>query len=114
MEWFIELFRMAIRTADKGANLDERLGHLNSTFTTILYRNVCRSLFEKDKLLFSFLLCTKIMVANHELDSAELRFFLQGDTALEHERPLPAACAGWLSDKSWGDLLALEKLPAFA
>ena len=54
------------------------------------------------------------MVANHELDSAELRFFLQGDTALEHERPLPAACAGWLSDKSWGDLLALEKLPAFA
>jgi dynein heavy chain len=33
-------------------------------FTSLLYKNVCRSLFEKDKLLFSFLMCLKIMEEN--------------------------------------------------
>ena len=117
MEWFINLFIVAIKQAEKGENLEERLGHLNATFTHILYRNVCRSLFEKDKLLFSFLLCTKIMIANDRLELLELRYLLQGNTAMDHEREMPTAHddktkTKWLSEKTWGDLLALEKLPA--
>jgi dynein heavy chain len=37
-------------------------------FTSLLYKNVCRSLFEKDKLLFSFLMCMKIMEENNDID----------------------------------------------
>jgi dynein heavy chain, axonemal len=77
LEWYINLFVMAINQAEKSSILDERLGHLKEAFTYILYVNVCRSLFEKDKLLFSFLLTIKIMMSEGKLDSRELRYFLQ-------------------------------------
>jgi dynein heavy chain, axonemal len=77
LDWYISLYESAIEQADKSKVLEERLGNLNDCFTYILYKNVCRSLFEKDKLLFSFLLTTKIMSGHRTLDPAELRFFLQ-------------------------------------
>lgn len=41
-------------------NLPKRIENINNYFTFSLYSNVCRSLFEKDKLMFAFLLCTRI------------------------------------------------------
>lgn len=77
LEWYINLFLNAIQAAEKSRVLDERLRHLKDAFTYILYVNVCRSLFEKDKLLFSFLLTIKIMTSEGKLDARELRLFLQ-------------------------------------
>lgn len=51
---------------------------MNDFFTLALYRNVCRSLFEDHKLLFSFMLCTKILFGSNAIDMAEWRFFLAG------------------------------------
>lgn len=111
LDWYISLYETSIKQATKSKNLEERLGHLNDCFTYLLYTNVCRSLFEKDKLLFSFLLTTKILLGRRGLEEQELRFFLQGSTSMESSEP--NLFPDWLSDKCWNDILTLCDLSAF-
>ena len=110
LDWYIALYELAINTADKTKVLEERLKNLNEAFLSILYNNVCRSLFEKDKLLFSFLLTTKLLLGQNKLDALELRFFLQGSSFMELPEPLPVE---WLEEKAWGDIIAMNELPNF-
>ena len=46
----------------------ERSKALNKAFTYALFINVCRSLFEAHKLMFSFLLAIKILQNRKEID----------------------------------------------
>lgn len=98
---------MAIDKAPKAHVLEDRLRNLSDCFTALLYTNVCRSLFEKHKLLFSFLLSIKIMQGEERINGEELRFFLQGATSLDLVEPNPLAGGEeWLSDKTWGEIIA--------
>jgi dynein heavy chain len=120
LDWYIGLYEMAIKQAPKSKVLDERIKSLNDTFSLILYKNVCRSLFEKDKLLFSFLLTSKIQLSKGAhteskggLNEAELRFFLQGSMSTSSNSIDSNPFSEWLQDKSWANLMGLCELPAF-
>jgi len=88
--------------------------NLNDYFTLSLYRNVCRSLFERHKLLFSFLLCTKIMFGDSKIDMGEWRFFLAGPSGEIEQKPNPT---NWLDDLEWGvvyeQLYGMSQLDTF-
>jgi len=109
--WFINLFILGINEASHSEDVDVRVAHLISYFTYLLYRNVCRSLFEKDKLLYSFLNTVRIMQSEEKLEPADLRFLLTGGSGLG-DTGVAKPCT-WMSDKAWSDVCSLAKLKRF-
>jgi dynein heavy chain len=115
LQWFQRLFASAVNNSEQSEDADSRVQILNNFFTLSLYQNVCRSLFEANKLIFSTLLCVKILFGNNELDPAEWRFFLAGAAGTIDEVPNPTE---WLGDVEWiqtyRQLFVMDRdLPAF-
>jgi dynein heavy chain len=124
LQWFVQIFISAILAAPQSLTNDmaERLSNLNSFFTRLLYENVCRSLFEQHKLLFSFLLTVKINEAKGLVNPAEWRFLIAGGRSTNDQssalsptsnklfNPAPA----WLVENNWDQIVSLGQLPSFS
>ncbi|XP_062266298.1 dynein axonemal heavy chain 3 [Platichthys flesus] len=109
LTWFINLYVYSISESVESDDLTERIDSIVEYFTLCIYNNVCRSLFEKDKLLFSLLLTIGIMQGKGQVDDQVWRFLLTGGVALDNPYPNPAT--EWLSDKSWSEIVRASKLP---
>lgn len=109
--WFMNLFVSAIHHSDKSDDVELRINNMNEYFTFSLFTNVCRSLFEKHKLLFSFLLSVRILMDENKIDSDEWKFLLTGTGLAEKHMENPAQ--DWLSPQSWAELLTLSTLPSY-
>ena len=112
LAWFMGLFRLGIQNATASEVLAERLKNIIDYFTFSIYQNVCRSLFEKHKLLFSFLLCVRIMQGDDKIDSEEFKFLLSGppSTKTDGDNPAPE----WMTINSWTEFSNMHfELPHF-
>ncbi|KAK7898572.1 hypothetical protein WMY93_019425 [Mugilogobius chulae] len=109
LTWFINLYLFSIAQSLKSDDVEERIRNIVDHFTLSIYNNVCRSLFEKDKLLFSLLLTVGILQGKGKVDDGVWRFLLTGGIALDNPHPNPAP--EWLSDKSWSEIVRASKLP---
>ncbi len=66
-------------------------------------QNVCRSLFEKDKLLFAFHLSSRLAIDEAKMSTDELRFMLTGGVAMG-DLPLDNPAPEWISERMWGEV----------
>ncbi|XP_070695267.1 dynein axonemal heavy chain 12 [Pempheris klunzingeri] len=108
LSWFVNLYINSIKDSVKAKILERRLRYLIEHFTYNLYCNVCRSLFERDKLLFSFLLCSCLLLAKEEIDYSDFMFLLTGGVGLQNTTPNPDP--SWLQDKSWDEICRANEL----
>jgi dynein heavy chain len=108
LSFFKRIYDRALRNGDhiEKSKKNDRKNFFIREFTSLLYDNICRSLFQRDTLLFSFLMCLKIMDETEgNLDQSEVRFLLTGGTKVDLSKPNPAGEGGFLTDKTWASIL---------
>lgn len=111
LQWFRSLFIQAIRLAAPAEDINARIENLNSFFTYYVYTNICRSLFERHKLLFSFLLTVRILQGYDEIDPLEWMFLISGKCISSLNLPNPSP--DWIDNRMWSEIVAISTLPVF-
>uniref|UniRef100_A0A4W4DRY3 Dynein heavy chain C-terminal domain-containing protein n=1 Tax=Electrophorus electricus TaxID=8005 RepID=A0A4W4DRY3_ELEEL len=102
LSWFLNLYLQSIAQSAGSDHLAVRVANILDHFTAAVYSNVCRALFEKDKLLFSLLLTVGVMRAKGQVNDLVWRFLLTGGVTLDNPHPNPAP--EWLTEKAWSEV----------
>ena len=78
--------------------------------------NVCRALFERHKLLFSFTMAITVLQGDGLIDPQEWRFLISGKTMTPKtaDNPAPEGSAnGWIDIRMWDEVCAVSGLETF-
>ncbi|XP_049961962.1 dynein axonemal heavy chain 6-like [Schistocerca serialis cubense] len=100
LRYFNQVFNTVIETSEKSDILDVRLMTLLAAITLAVYTNVSRGLFERHKLVFSFLLCINILKHAGEITEAQWGFLLRGPMSAKKDLPKKPDIPT-LSDAMW-------------
>jgi dynein heavy chain len=101
---------MAIDNSEQSVIIEERVDSLKSYFTHSLYANVCRSLFEKHKLLFSFILTAKLKESEGAISSVQYEFLIATMPGLTNSLGLENQAESWMPNHIWNKFCDLSRL----
>lgn len=108
LEYYANLFNRCIADSEKSNVFEERLKNIIEYSTLMIYENICRGLFEKDKLLFSACICFQILRQEGVIHDIEWNLFIRGPGAVnkthQPQNPYPDA----ISNPTWDLLYTME------
>ncbi|RNF10243.1 dynein heavy chain 7, axonemal isoform X1 [Trypanosoma conorhini] len=108
---YISVFQESLQQSEVSEEVDTRIENIRTTFQRSLYKRICRSLFARDQLLFSFTMCLKI----HDVDAEQLRWLLMGGFESDDDALSPNPFSSWLPEHNWKLVWrASTQLPALA
>lgn len=84
LKWFIDIFKEELEESSDTSKMSDqdRLLDIIKNFTNRFFYKVCQSIFEKDKLLFTFMLAFRILEAENLLYQPLYEFFVKGPQAV--------------------------------
>ena len=102
-----------MRTSQTNLKLDKRLQSIINTLTYQIYAYGTIGMFEKHKLLYSFLLTIQIDLDAGKLRHEQIEFFLKGNVALDTSASIKSKPdALWLTHEAWHQCsLLAERFP---
>ncbi|XP_013098623.2 dynein axonemal heavy chain 2 [Stomoxys calcitrans] len=110
---YILLFTQSIERSPKHQIVFERIMNINDYHTYAVYKNTCRGLFERHKLLFSIHMAAQILANAGRLVEAEYEFILKGGIVLDKQGQPPNPATNWISEQSWDNITELDKVSGF-
>ncbi|KAK0162631.1 hypothetical protein PV327_006394 [Microctonus hyperodae] len=112
LEWFMHLYMKSIVNSRRNIIIEKRLEYLKNSFTETLHTNVLTNLFDEHRVLYSFLLCLKILTYTGQIELEEIDLFMfdcsnnndiiKSDIDM-NDKP------DWLAEKSWEKIVSLSR-----
>jgi len=110
---YVSLFKNSIRKSksktQKETAVTKRIVEVNDYHTLAMYKSTCLGLFEKHKLLLSFLICSRIMQKGGKIPAPEFEFLLKGGIVLDRSNQRPNPCPDWIDSVTWDNLTELDR-----
>ena len=78
LEYFLKLFNQRLNRSEASKDVMKRVQILIDDITISFYEKISRGLFEKDKLLYSFLIVSSKLQNDESIGESEWQFFLRG------------------------------------
>lgn len=108
LDWYKALFMRSIEESREHM-FQDRIKSITKYHTLQVYKQACRSLFEKDKLLLSMQMCVRLQMDAGEVNPEEWNFFLRGGQVLDRATQAPKPPFDWITQQAWDNITELEK-----
>jgi dynein heavy chain len=111
LQYFSKLFAFNIQNSEANADVAIRVETIINVCTVEIFLNICRGLFEKDKILFAAVIAFSVMRNSGEIAPSEWGYFISGSGLLDFSSIPEWPGGNWLLHKTWVELYTLANRP---